>query len=198
MKKKIVCLLFFGVLAVSSKAQSFGGGVSIGLSTSQISGDHLGGFNKIGLISGIYTNLKIKKNLSAQFEINYIEKGSKNPNIQEDNLAEISLSYVEIPISISLQQNKNIKIEAGILPAFIIKSEMNDLYSEIPISPKFSSYDFGVFLGLNYPITEKIILNSRISNSIIPIRSHVSETTSGLNKGQYNTVLSFTLHYSLL
>ena len=84
------------------------------------------------------------------------------------------------------------------MPAFIIKSEINDLYSEITISPKFSSYDFGVFLGLNYPITEKIILNSRISNSIIPIRSHVSETTSGLNKGQYNTVLSFTLHYSLL
>ena len=198
MKKNIVCLLFCGFLSISSQAQSFGGGISIGLSTSQISGDHLGGFNKIGLISGVYTNLKIKKNLSAQFEITYIEKGSKNPNIQEDNLAEISLSYAEIPISISLQQNKDIKIEAGILPAFIIKSEMNDLYSEISISPKFSSYDFGVFLGLNYSITEKIILNSRISNSIIPIRSHVSEATSGLNKGQYNTVLSFTLYYSIL
>ena len=34
-------------------------------------------------------------------------------------------------------------------------------------------------------------------NSIIPIRPHVSGATNGWNKGQYNTVLSFAIHYKI-
>ena len=61
----------------------------------------------------------------------------------------------------------------------------------------FEKYDFGVFAGINYHITDNIILHTRISNSIIPIRPHNSGATFGLNKGQYNTVLSFAIHYKI-
>ena len=67
---------------------------------------------------------------------------------------------------------------------------------EIKIDTSFEKYDFGIFVGINYHLSKKIILNSRISNSIIPIRPHVSGATDGWNKGQYNTVLSFALHYN--
>ena len=158
----------------------------------------MGGFNKIGLLAGAYTNLKIKENLKLQFEIIYIEKGSRNPNIHKINIAEITLSYVEVPISINLQQKENLGVEVGILPAFLINAEMNDYFSEIEIDPAFTKYDFGVFAGINYHITDNIILNTRISNSIIPIRPHVSGATNGWNKGQYNTVLSFAIHYKII
>ena len=71
------------------KGQEFGGGVSLGASTSQVAGDRLGGFNKIGLLAGVFTNIKIKEKLAFQFEIIFIQKGSRNPNIQENNIAEI-------------------------------------------------------------------------------------------------------------
>ena len=48
---------------------------------------------------------------------------------------------------------------------------------------------------MNYHLTDNMILNSRISNSILPIRPHASEAIYQLNRGQYNSVLSFTLHY---
>jgi len=198
MLKKFAILLFCGVLTLSTQAQSFGGGLIAGVSTSQVAGDMLGGFNKIGLLTGAYTNLKVKENLSFQFEITYIEKGSRNPEIGKGNhINEITLSYMEVPISINLQQKENLGVEVGILPAFIISSKMNDDYSETNISPPFEKYDFGIFAGINYHLSNNIILNSRISNSIIPIRPHISGATNGWNKGQYNTVLSFTIHYKI-
>jgi len=197
---KILTLLFFcGILTYNTNAQSFGGGIIVGASTSQVAGDLLGGFNKIGLLAGAYTNLKIKENISSQFEITYIEKGSRNPKLHEDDTPdEITLSYIEVPLSVNLQQKENLGIEVGILPAFLINAEMNDYLSEIKeIDPAFTKYDFGIFAGINYHITDNIILNTRISNSIIPIRPHVSGATNGWNKGQYNTVLSFAIHYKI-
>ena len=201
---KILTLLFFcGILTYNTNAQSFGGGIIAGASTSQVAGDMLGGFNKIGLLAGAYTNLKIKETLKLQFEIVYIEKGSRNPNMREFNhpnevKIEINLSYIEIPITVNLQQKENLGVEVGILPAFLINAEMNDYLSEIKeIDPAFTKYDFGIFAGINYHITDNIILNTRISNSIIPIRPHIFNLTDGLNKGQYNTVLSFTIHYKI-
>ena len=193
----LAVVLFYGILSNNSSAQNFGGGLIAGVSTSQVAGDRLGGFNKIGLLAGAYTNLKIKENLKLQFEIIYIEKGSRNPNIHKINIAEITLSYVEVPISINLQQKENLGVEVGILPAFLINAKMNDYFSEIEIDPAFTKYDFGVFAGINYHITDNIILNTRISNSIIPIRPHISGATNGWNKGQYNTVLSFVIHYKI-
>ena len=195
---KILTLLFFcGILTYNTNAQSFGGGSILGASTSQVAGDLLGGFNKIGFLTGAYTSLNVKENISFQFEITYIEKGSKNPNIHKKNIAEITLSYVEVPISIDLQQKENLGVEVGILPAFLINAEMNDYLSEIEIAPAFTKYDFGVFAGINYHITDNIILNTRISNSIIPIRPHEDGLKHRLNKGQYNTVLSFAIHYKI-
>ena len=193
----LAVVLFCGILSNNSSAQNFGGGLIAGVSTSQVAGDMLGGFNKIGLLAGAYTNLKIKENLKLQLEIIYIEKGSRNPNIHKINIAEITLSYVEVPISINLQQKENLGVEVGILPAFLINAKMNNDFSEIEIDPTFTKYDFGVYAGINYHITDNIILNTRISNSIIPIRPHVSGATNGWNKGQYNTVLSFAIHYKI-
>ena len=202
---KILTLLFFcGILTYNTNAQSFGGGIIAGASTSQVAGDLLGGFNKIGILAGAYTNLKVKEILSFQFEISYITKGSRNPNIYESNhpnyeKIEITLSYIEMPLTINLQQKENLGVEFGIIPAFNISATLNSADAKnisVP-NPQYKKYDLGVCAGINYHITDNIILNTRISNSIIPIRPHTSGATFGLNKGQYNTVLSFAIHYKI-
>ena len=164
----------------------------------------LGGFNKIGILAGAYTNLKVKESLSFQYEITYIEKGSRNPNMHESNhpnyeKIEITLSYIEMPLTINLQQKENLGVELGIIPAFNMSSSLSSAYEKnisVP-NPQYKKYDLGVCAGINYHITDNIILNTRISNSIIPIRPHVSGATNGWNKGQYNTVLSFAIHYKI-
>ena len=202
----LAVVLFCGILTTNSHAQSFGGGIIAGASTSQVAGDMLGGFNKIGLLAGAYTNLKIKENLKLQLEIIYIEKGSRNPNMHELNhpnkgRIEITLSYIEMPLTINLQQKENLGVELGIIPAFNMSSSWNSAIEKnisIPKeTPQYKKYDLGVCAGINYHITDNILLNTRISNSIIPVRPHDSGATYELNKGQYNTVLSFAIHYKI-
>ena len=50
MKKNLSLFIFYGFLISNLQAQNFGGGIILGLSTSQVSGDALGGFNKAGLL----------------------------------------------------------------------------------------------------------------------------------------------------
>ena len=129
----------------------------------------------------------------------FIQKGSNNPNMNENSYSDISLSYVEIPLLLKYQQSSTIAIEGGIETAFLISASDNDIYGQISASStrEFNTTDISIFIGMDYSINPRLILNSRISNSIIPIRAHASGATFQLNKGQYNSVLSFALHYIL-
>ena len=196
MKHKLI-LCFFTFFTFFSFSQNFKGGVIAGVSTSQVSGDNLGGFNKAGLFLGVFTELPISDISNIKMEINYIQKGSNNPKMFENNIPDISTSYVEVPISIHYYQNEITAFEAGIQTAFLLNFSDNDEYGPIPNdqSIAFNKVDLGAFIGMNYHLTDNILLNSRISNSILPVRPHASGAIYQLNRGQYNSVLSFTLHY---
>ena len=83
--KKISILIFILNLSFLSQAQDFKGGVILGLSTSQLSGDHLEGFNKAGLILGAFTSRVFSEKISGKMELIYIQKGSKNPDLDTYN-----------------------------------------------------------------------------------------------------------------
>ena len=197
MKNKILLCLFLTFLSLLSFSQNFKGGVIAGIATSQVSGDALGGLHKAGLYLGVFTQLPISSISNIKMEMNYIQKGSNNPKISENLVPDISTSYIEIPISVNYYQNEIMCFEIGLQTAFLLNFSDNDLYGPIPNdqSIPFNKVDLGAFIGMNYHLTDNILLNSRISNSILPIRPHASGAIYQLNRGQYNSVLSFTIHY---
>lgn len=197
MKKKLLLCLFLTFLSLFSFSQNFKGGVIAGIATSQVSGDALGGLHKAGLYLGVFTQLPISPISNIKMEMNYIQKGSNNPKISENLVPDISTSYIEVPISVNYYQNEIMCFEIGLQTAFLLNFSDNDLYGPIPNdqSIPFNKVDLGAFIGMNYHLTDNILLNSRISNSILPIRPHASGAIYQLNRGQYNSVLSFTIHY---
>tara|TARA_B100001758_G_C18371934_1_gene591908 strand:- start:108 stop:731 length:624 start_codon:yes stop_codon:yes gene_type:complete len=207
MLKKFALLFFCGFLSLNSKAQNFGGGFKIGLSTSQVGGDNLAGFNKAGLLIGVFANKNISNLLSFQMEMAYINKGSNNANMNNYSHSnylkeDISLSYIEIPLLLKYKQSDELKIETGTLMGYLIDGYYNDMsgkmYSEI--NP-FANYDIGLLLGIEYNYSKNISLNTRLSNSILPIGTEDYENQSSYNskiKGKYNSVLSFSLNYNFL
>ena len=196
---KIFLSLLICVISINVQSQNFGGGIIAGVSTSQVSGDRLGGFNKAGLLIGGFVNRNISSLMSLQMEMTYIQKGSNNPKINENLISDISLAYVEVPVLLKYQQSETVHIEFGIETAFLISAYDNDLYGKIESSRSnpFNKTDVGALLGIDYKISTSLVLNTRISNSILPIRPHASGATFKLNKGQYNSVLSFALHYTI-
>ena len=203
---RLVIFLFCGFIAFNIQAQNFGGGVVLGVSTSQVGGDNLAGFYKAGLLIGIFANKNISNILKFQMEMNYIQKGSNNPKMNDsenpNDTEDISLSYVEVPLILQYNQNEKLKIEGGVQIAYLIDGYYNDIHGKIPkynISP-FIKYDVGLLVGMNYEYSRNISLNTRISNSILPIGKEDYENQNPYNssrKGKYNSVLSFALHYNL-
>ena len=207
MTKKFTILLFCGFLSLSIKAQNFGGGLILGFSTSQVGGDNLAGFNKAGLLIGTYGNKSISELLSFQMEITFIQKGSNNPKMNDSEHSnylkeDISSSYIEVPLLLQYHQSNKLKIEGGVQLAYLINGYYNDINGEIPtysVNP-FRKNDFGLLLGIDYKYSKNISLNTRLSNSILPIGTEDYDLVNSYNssrKGKYNSVLSFAIHYNL-
>ena len=207
MLRKFAIFLCCGFLTISIQAQNFGGGAILGLSTSQVGGDDLGGFNKAGLLAGAFVNIPISELLSFQMEMTYIQKGSNNPNMNNSEHSnylkeDISSSYIEVPLLLQYHQSNKMKIEGGVQLAYLINGYYNDLNGKIPIYSvdPFIEYDFGLLLGIDYKYSENISLNTRLSNSILPIGAEDWDIVNSYNssrKGKYNSVLSFAIHYNL-
>ena len=207
MLKKFTTLLFCGFISISIQGQNFGGGMLVGISSSQVGGDNLAGFNKAGLLVGAFANTSISESLSFQMEMTFIQKGSNNPkmnDVEHPNYGkeDITSSYIEVPLILQYHQSNKLKIEGGVQLAYLINGYYNDLNGKIPIYTvnPFIQYDFGVLLGINYKYSKNISFNSRVSNSILPLGTEDYDSINAYNssrKGKYNSVLSFTIYYNL-
>lgn len=196
--KKIFFVAFFLSNFQLLHAQRFHAGMIGGISTTQVAGDQLSGFNKAGVIVGGFVNSPISDKTSLQMEIIFIQKGSRKP-VQTDNDNQfyvMRLSYFEVPVLFKWQVATKLNVEAG--PSFgtLIFSEEEREWGVYQPNPPFKAFEFSGNIGLSYPLTEKLKVNSRFSSSILPIRPFVQNyDLSFFNKGQYNTVLTFTLQY---
>ena len=203
MLKKIIIFFFFGFLALNNQAQNFGGGIILGINTSQVGGDDLGGFNKAGLLIGIFANKNVSEYLNFQMEMTYIQKGSNNAKMTDSSdpiseIEDISLSYVEVPLVLKYNQSNKLNIETGILTGHLIDGYYNDLNGKISnVKNPFVNYDIGALVGIDYKYSKNISLNTRLSNSILPIGKEDDLTCYNCyTKGKYNSVLSFSLNYN--
>jgi len=181
-----------------TQAQKFKAGIFAGICLSQVSGDQLAGFNKAGLYVGAFVTLPLGAKTFAQMEISYIGKGSRPTSEKAEanpyNLYP-TLNYVEVPVLFIYKAKNNISIEGGLAFGVLVYSREENFYSEKPIERPFNSTEFSFIVGLDYAFTEKLSINSRWDNSFLPIRAHESGATNGLNQGQYNTEITFSLRY---
>ena len=201
MKKSLFFLnLLLFLCPLLSRGQNFHAGAFAGVSTSQISGDNLAGFDKAGLYVGAFVNMPSGEKWLLQLEITYIQKGSRpSKNDKEAGFPGIypSLNYAEVPLLFIYKARPKINIEGGLAAGVLVYSREEDIFTEREILRPYSDFDFSLVIGLDYFLSEKFSINTRLVNSFIPIREHESGQTYGLNRGQYNSVVAFTVRYHL-
>jgi len=105
---------------------------------------------------------------------------------------------VEIPVHYKYDFGERWTLETGLSYGVLISSyeEVNTL-EVVNVYPPFKRRDLSFNVGLFYSLVERLRLNIRYSNSILAVRPHSGSQTYRWNKGQYNEVLGFTLHYDL-
>jgi len=192
-KVAVFLLLTFPILTL---AQNFKAGPIIGFNTSQVSGDNLSGFNKIGIRCGAFVSQSLK-NFDIQMELQYTNKGSRE-TVKENTYNEgyrFQVNYIEMPLLIKKTIYKKTGIETGIKIGYLLNWE--ETYDGVDSSDlEVNTMEYSVILGFTQKVTNKLYLNSRLCNSISPIRAHFSGQIKDLNsRGQYNTSISFVIYY---
>ena len=182
-------------------AQQMNAGLIAGFSATQVSGDNLGGYNKAGLVAGGFVSRVFSEKYSGQMEIFYIGKGSrKTADPEKGDYFEyrMSLHYIEVPVMLCYHYKTKFIFQAG--PSFgtLLSSSEEDQYGPIPDPRPFYKTEFSFVGGLDYLLSDKLMINVRSDNSILPIRRHPLGIVYGLNRGQYNTVITFTLRYKFV
>lgn len=185
-------IFFFSVLPFISFSQGFGGGLYGGISTSQVSGDGIGGFHKVGAWAGAFTDYRFTPRSTLQFEISFIQKGSRQtPTVKNDNtLILYNHNMLEIPVLYRWYGIKNMSIElglqAGVLLSSFEKKTGLDFFEERN-SAAYPRAELSGAAGLSYFFWKgKIEANVRYSNSI---------TTMRKNDWWMNHVFAFSVRY---
>ncbi len=196
--KKIFFILMLLLISQIGFAQTFGGGVFGGLSTSQLDGDRSGGYHKAGLSFGIYTNAKINKYIDAQMELKYIQKVSKWESEDQSVFYLSKLNYIELPLFLKYSFLDKFSANIGLTVGYLQKSTENkDRIGDEPADPPFDEFEFSGLAGVEYKIIENLFFNIRFNYSILSIRDHPGNQTYFLNKGQYNNALTFAVYYQI-
>lgn len=162
-----------------------------GMNASQVNGDKLAGFDKIGLLTGAGINRQVSKKLGWQFEILYAEKGSKDVagvnNIQLDTL--FKFNYIDIPVMINYSIYDKLQIQGGIYTGIRLKAVYDDYVNSFDRSNQIRGLDHGLCIGLNYSITAHWKANIRISQSVLDINNTFER--------YYNLSTALSIRYQL-
>ncbi len=162
-----------------------------GINASQVNGDKLAGFDKVGLLTGAGISRQVNKKIGWQFEILYSEKGSKDvasvSNLQLDTL--FRFNYIEIPIMFNYSIYEKLQLQGGLYSAVRIKAEYDDYVNRFDRSNIIRNLDHGLCIGVNYSLTEHWKANIRVSQSVLDINNSFEV--------YYNLSTSLSIRYQL-
>lgn len=191
-----ILVLFFSLQLTAQEKVLFHGGAYAGISTSQLSGDQLSGFHKVGIYAGAFVNVNFTPKSLLQLEISFIQKGSRSVSKFSGLIYHVNLQYFEIPFLYKWQFSKRFSLETGPSIGYLIKNSNieRDAYGNGSYvnNPSFNRIDLCALGGFNVEIAKHFKVNIRYSQSVLPIRKHAGGAVYRLNRGQYNSVLMFT------
>lgn len=213
---KKICILIWiigGILAQvhaqrTTTASNFKGGVRAGFTASQISGDNLTGFHKLGAYAGLYAcyPLTEKGNLKLQAEIDFTMKGSHTyvpPKVASSMIDKyvLNIGYFEVPIMLrwrfarlTIRGNSDFEFELGPMFGVNLYQRERDVNGIIIGRPPFRRFEFSFLAGISYMFNEHHGVSFRYSNSIL----HVRKPNWAVNKPiklQYNSVMMLNYFY---
>lgn len=198
-KTILFSLIFFSSMA--SFSQEFKGGFLLGPTATQVTGDKLAGYKKLGFNAGLFTEFVFDDQKSVRAEMYYIQKGSrKNPSEVDYNKYVMSLHYVEVPFLFQYRFYRSFSAQGGLSFAYLFKSLEKDQNGELNINGRmpFRDFDFSANIGLLYSITENWKVGGRMSYSFIHIREKPNFQI-GLayhDRRQYNDVAQISFYYA--
>lgn len=204
MKAKYMLLpVLSAFILLPGNGQGFNGGLLVGFTTSQVDGDTWSGYNNFGFQGGTFVNTSFSETWALQLELKYAGKGAANAfNPDNPEILINELHYIEFPALLQSFYQPKLFFEAGIVPAFLVKSLSKDasgILSENAID--YNAFDFSGVLGINYSLNSRLWVNLRFSYSLFPFYKTRAYSNCRPNYASgcfFNNVIGFGLYYQFL
>jgi len=202
----IIVFLFFG-LGLQVSAQIIKGAAILGMNLSQVDGDEVYGFKKIGLNigAGVIIPFDKKGKWDVSIEALYSQKGANQKRQYTDPIItgeyRINLNYVEIPVLVMFTDKDFISVGAGFSWGRLVGAKEWEhgvlIETTTASSGTYSKNDFCILADFRIRIYKGLKFNLRYAYSLVKIRTRDFENLAGdtWTREQYNKVISFRLIY---
>ncbi|MCF8229354.1 MAG: PorT family protein [Bacteroidales bacterium] len=201
----IALLLLF--LIAHAHAQIFKGAAIGGFNLTQVDGDEVYGFNRIGLNAGAGVVLPLGEHWEISLETSFSQKGAYQKQQYIDSSRALTgeynlrLNYVEVPLLLHYKDKGGLTFGAGLSWGRLVSSkEIEHGDEEIAYSDSipFNDNDFSVIADIRFRIWKNLHGNFRYSYSLQSIRERTFyslDKSNSWTRKQYNNVLTFRIIY---
>jgi len=214
--KKILLPLFFAFLfglTIHGYSQRFLGALSAGINLTQVDGDEVYGFKKVGFNGGPSIIMPFGKNgkWSVTMEILFAMDGAYQKSADtvipdstrpaSYNGYKLNLNYIQVPILVHFTDKKIIAGGVGFAYGQLVgvaEWENGHRIENTTLQGPYTMSDFQVMADVRLRIWKRLWLNARYSYSLIPIRTRDFENytqTQVWTRKQYNNVITLRLTY---
>lgn len=211
MKKYIITLLAFTCFTLNSvDAQIFKGQIIAGMNFSQVDGDEVYGYKKVGGNIGLGVIFPVSKNKRwlISLETLYNQKGAVERRSVVDTFPEqwkyrLFLDYLETPVMIHYEDKGGFTFGAGFSWGRLVSVKEYENGKYVPttttMSKTYARSDVDFLADVRFRIYRGLKFNFRYAYSLIPIRERDFSKNNGLYttnvRQQYNNMLTFRLVY---
>ena len=175
--------LLLSLVSGSIQAQRFSAGIVGGANASQIDGDQLAGFDKLGLTGGLKAIVNFESVFDLHIEFLYSQRGSRpdlfSPEYDPD--IEVNLRYLELPVFVTIgdwwQEEEGyhkVSAHAGLSYGRLITARTFDYFNPEEASldllvPFFNKNDLSWLAGISYRMNSRLGVTARYTRGIIPL-----------------------------
>lgn len=193
-------MLVLSLVVTTTHAQVFSAGVLAGVSTSQVAGDQLSGYDKFGASAGAFVRAQVSDPISVEFDMLYVSKGSRKiADTDNGDFSTYSLrfQYIEIPILAKYKfESAGVQVGLGPYAGIELSAEEEFNGSEIDISDLYNDLDIGVVASVDYSFSDNVLVELRFSQSALAIRDFAEGSNNVFFDGrQYHSVLQLMMGY---
>ena len=166
-------IYILGLILVSSfssaTGQTFRAAIVGGLNASQINGDLIAGFDKLGIHGGLKVVADLRDRLEGSLELLYSEPGSRASGRFVDPFS-IRINYVEIPLTIAYkdwirEDHYRLRFEGGFSIGRLLKAEQEDV-TGTRVLDEYKDTDISWLVGATFFTNEDLAFSARYSQSI--------------------------------
>lgn len=200
--KYIVLLVLLFLFTGFLKAQKFGGSLYIGFNASQIDGDRLAGYDKLGFNAGLGSSYNLSDPWQLNIDFLFSQRGSRSKLLADkyEPIRKITLNYLELPVYISykdwyIKDDDYYKIQGLVGLSygrlFSVKNGLNDPdYDE----QNFIKTDVSLLLGSKFFFNKHWGINGRYTRSL----NRMYKNPDDGSKSLLGYFLNFGIIYKIL